>query len=323
MALRLEVNMVIDIGIEEMEPPIFNDLGDHISSEQLLKNYKIALGKHAIVAITDREGCIKYANDTFCNISKYSRDELLGQDHRIINSGHHPKEFFRDMWKTISTGHVWQGDIKNRAKDGTCYWVKTTIIPFKDEKGTVFEYVSIRTDITDRVKLSDELMHANERLNQITQELKSEKIALNNKNIALNELINHIDQEKDQIKVTMSNNLETVIFPLLETLRSSSSTIDHKYIDLIFHSLKEISQPFFKGNHTIATKLTPKEIQICNMIKNGLAVKEIAKMLHLSPRTIDKHRENIRKKLGIKSKKVNLASYLLNENPSFLEHSIQ
>lgn len=124
---------------------------------------KAALDQLAIMAVTDRAGRITYVNDLFCRISGYSRDELIGSNHRILNSSRHPREFFQDMWKTISTGKAWHDEICNKARDGTFYWVDTTVVPNRDASGAITGYVSIRYDITKRKEAEAALIEENAR----------------------------------------------------------------------------------------------------------------------------------------------------------------
>jgi len=179
-------------------------------------DYKHALDESAIVAITDRKGIITHANDNFCKISKYSREELVGQDHRIINSSYHPKEFIRNLWVTIANGQIWRGELRNKAKDGTYYWVDTTIVPFMNEKGKPYQYLAIRSDITKRKLAEEQIIRINqglekkikERTFELTEALEREK---------------EVSDMKSRFVSMASHEFRTPLSAIL----SSTSLIDH------------------------------------------------------------------------------------------------
>ncbi len=146
-----------------------------------------AIDQHTIASASDRAGNIVYANDRFVDISGYSREELLGANHRIVNSGVHPPELFRDMWRTIASGQVWKGEVCNRHKSGSLYWVNATIVPFLDEFGRPYQYFSVRTDITPlkqaQRSLQQTVVDLGERvkewtcLNAVTQALQNDALS--------------------------------------------------------------------------------------------------------------------------------------------------
>ena len=129
-----------------------HDIGGQSPKEllRLLRAYREAIDESIISSITDTKGTIVYANRKFCEVTKYSENELVGKNHRIINSSYHTKEFFKDMWETIGNGNVWHSEIKNKAKDGTFYWVDTVILPIKDDNGMIIQYLSLRMLINEK-----------------------------------------------------------------------------------------------------------------------------------------------------------------------------
>ncbi|HEY2421164.1 MAG TPA: PAS domain-containing protein [Neobacillus sp.] len=196
---------------------------DRLQSLKEIRDITFALNQSSIVAITDEKGRIMTVNDKFCEISMYSREELLGQDHRILNSGHHSKEFFKELWRTIGQGNVWNGEICNRAKDGSQYWVDTTIVPFLNEKGKPYQYVAIRTDISARKIAREQLKASIKDNNDIRFALDQSAI------VAFTDAIGRISSVNDKFCEISKYSREEIIGQ------------DHRILNSAFHS-----KEFFK-----------------------------------------------------------------------------
>ena len=222
---------------------------DHTEENKLVKeieNIKRALDESAIVAITDQKGKITYVNDKFCEISKYSREELIGKDHKIINSGYHSKEFIKNLWQTIATGKIWKGEVKNIAKDGNYYWVDTTIVPFLNDKGKPIQYIAIRADITEKKKVEEDLIAAKKIAENIERALDESAIVA-------------ITDQKGKITYVNDKFCEISKYSREELIGK-----DHKIINSGYHS-KEFIKNLWQ---TIATgKIWKGEVK--NIAKDG------------------------------------------------------
>lgn len=214
------------------------------SSVKELADIKFALDESAIVAVTDASGVITYVNDTFCEISKYSRDELLGKTHRIINSGYHPHSFFQGLWETIASGQIWRGEVCNRAKDGSLYWVDTVIVPFLDEATErPYQYIAIRKDISYLKRIENELRLLNEGLEARVRE-RTAKLETANREIqeALN-LLKESERMRETFISALTHDLRT---PLIAERRALDLLLGQK--EKLPEKLQPLTERLIKNN---------------------------------------------------------------------------
>ncbi len=232
------------------------------SATRELNNIRHALDQSAIVAITDRAGKIIHVNDKFCEISKYPRSELIGQNHRIINSGYHMREFFVEMWKMISIGKIWEGEIRNRAKDGTLYWVNTTIVPFLDEDQHPYQYVAIRYEITQRKTAEEQLRIYADRLELSNRELQDfASIAAHDLQEPLRKVMSFGDRLNTRFSSTLGDDGRDYLERMLSSARRMRKLID----DLLTYArVTTQARPFEPTNlnEVLSDVLSDLEIRI-------------------------------------------------------------
>ena len=197
------------------------------AKDRELKDQQEALNASAIVAETDTKGKIIYANEKFIEISKFSREELIGRDHRIINSGFHSKEFFNDMWSSIKAGKVWLGEIKNKAKDGSIYWVDTTIYPIKNRLGEIEKFVAIRYDITDKKEIMHDLEIATR---EARHALKAKETFFANMSHEIRTPLNGIIGFTDLL---LDENLSTDVYNQIKSIKTCSNILNVLINDIL------------------------------------------------------------------------------------------
>lgn len=231
-------------------------------SSKEISDYKFALDESAIVAITDQQGIIMHVNDNFCKISKYNSEELIGQDHRIINSGYHSKEFINQLWVTIANGKIWKGELKNKAKDGAIYWVDTTIVPFLNEQGKPFQYLAIRADITDRKKSEESLLKLKTELEQMVEDKTKE--------VRKREAQYHLLLDTMQEGVLFVNNEDEILFANMRFCEMTGYTENEligKNANEIF--LKDNDKEKIKNINVNRRKLIRSSYEILIKTKSG------------------------------------------------------
>jgi PAS domain S-box-containing protein len=232
---------------------------------------------------------IIYVNPGFTKMTGYSAEEVIGKTPRILQGPRTDRAVLRTLKNTLKGDRVFFGQAINYRKDGSEFWNEWHIEPIRNSSGQLTHYMAIQRDITQR---------------------KNIERAVEEKNIALKEILAQIEIEKKAIKDNVQLNVEEVLLPAFKKLRRKGSDLDKKYIDVLEKELRDLTGTFGRSVSEKKFKLSPREVEIANLIKNGISSKEICVMLNLSFKTVETHRNKIRKKLDLLNKEINLITYL-------------
>ncbi len=239
------------------------------------------INNHSMVEVTDIEGNIIFANKKFCDISQYSEQELIGQNHRIIKSGFHTKEFYKDLWSTITSGKIWHGEFKNKAKDGSYFWNKQMIMPRFDNKKTICGYISIGTDITTEKELSEKLTQIEDNLVQQNKNLQ-EKIKRKSDEI--------IKKEKLSMLGTMASRLAHDLKNPLTVVKAYSDILSRQLEDKMNYEMKmKVSK--LKNSITDMSNIIEDVLDFSRTVELDLQKNSIFKILMIALENVDKPKQ--------------------------------
>lgn len=285
--------------------------------EQQLRVAAAAFETQAGILITDENHFIVSANQAFTDITGYSAKEIIGHTPAFLHSGLHDEDFFQAIWVTIERDGYWQGEVWDKHKNGTVFPLWSTITAVIDNDAFVTHYVASFTDITVQKKAERVLIKARERLeNQVAttqEELEKIREESTKINTTLNVLLRHRETDKCDAQNALSREVEGTVLPFLKRLKGAATDKNQiRLINILEDNLQQLVK--FYGRDTslssVYQKLTPAEIQVASMVRQGLSTKLIATVLCLSPGTVGIHRKHIRKKLDLDSQAINLYSYL-------------
>ena len=232
---------------------------------------------------------IIYVNPAFTRLTGYKPEEVLGRNPRFLQGANTDLRVLKRLRVNLHQGGVFYGLAINYRKDGSEFWMEWHIEPIRNDKGEITHYLAIQRDATARIEAQQ---------------------TIEQKNSALKEILSQIEMEKIKFKESVVSNVEEVLLPALKKLRRKGTPLDKKYLDVLEKNLKDLTSSFGINVTGKKIQLSPREIEIANLIKSGLSSKDICEMLHLSFKTIETHRNKIRKKFQIVNKQVNLVSYL-------------
>lgn len=232
---------------------------------------------------------IVYVNPGFTRMTGYLPEEVIGKTPRILQGPKTDPAVLKHLRRTLEEGKVFFGQAVNYRKDGSEFWNEWHIEPIRDDDGQVTHFIAIQHDITER---------------------KNNEFAIQQKNLALQEILAQIEIEKKRIKEDVLINVDKVLLPVLKKMRRRGTQLDKKYIDILENNLQDLTASFGRSVSQEKLRLSPREVEIANLIKSGVSSKEISQMLNISFKTVETHRNKIRKKFGIRNKDINLTTYL-------------